>query len=438
MGIPSLGNTRGTEKGGKKMQRINILRAGAREILDSRGTPTVEASVFLSDGTVGIAAVPSGASTGTYEAHELRDGGKRYGGRGVLGAVYNVNKTISPAITGINVLDQEEVDATMRLLDGTNDKSRLGANAMLAVSLATARAAAASLGLPLFRYLGGLGARRLPVPMMNVLNGGLHADNNLDIQEFMLVPVGAENFTEALRMGSEIYRALGEILHRTHRSTAVGDEGGYAPSLASHEEALDLLCDAIGAAGYDTERVRIALDAAASEWCAPEGEGYLLPKSGRRYTAAELSGYWQELCHTYPILSIEDGLAEDDLVGWSGLTDRLGERLMLVGDDLFVTNEERLLTGIDRGAANAILLKPNQIGTLSETLRVAALATERGYRTVMSHRSGETEDTTIADLAVGLGCGFIKAGAPCRSERVAKYNRLLKIEAALFRGGSYG
>ena len=420
------------------MQRITILRTNAREILDSRGTPTVEASVFLSDGTVGIAAVPSGASTGTYEAHELRDGGKRYGGRGVLGAVYNVNKTISPAITGINALDQEEVDGTMRLLDGTNDKSRLGANAMLAVSLATARAAAASLGLPLFRYLGGARATRLPVPMMNVLNGGLHADNTLDIQEFMLVPVGAENFTEALRMGSEIYRALGEILHRAHLSTAVGDEGGYAPNLASHEEALDLLCDAITAAGYDTERVRIALDAAASEWCAPEGEGYLLPKSGKRYTSQELFDYWQGLCHTYPILSIEDGLSEDDMIGWAGLTDRLGERLMLVGDDLFVTNEERLLAGIGRGAANAVLLKPNQIGTLSETVRVATLAAENGYRTVMSHRSGETEDTTIADLAVGLGCGFIKSGAPCRSERVAKYNRLLKIEAALFRGGRYG
>ncbi len=420
------------------MQRITILRAQAREILDSRGTPTVEASVFLSDGTVGIAAVPSGASTGTYEAHELRDGGKRYGGRGVLGAVYNVNKTISPAITGINVLDQEEVDATMRLLDGTNDKSRLGANAMLAVSLATARAAASALGLPLFRYLGGTRAARLPVPMMNVLNGGLHADNTLDIQEFMLVPVGAENFTEALRMGSEIYHALGEILHRAHMSTAVGDEGGYAPRLASHEEALDLLCDAITAAGYDTERVRISLDAAASEWCAPEGEGYLLPKSGRRYTTRELAEYWQGLCHTYPILSIEDGLSEDDMLGWVGLTDRLGEALMLVGDDLFVTNEERLLAGIGRGAANAVLLKPNQIGTLSETVRVAALAGENGYRTVMSHRSGETEDTTIADLAVGLGCGFIKSGAPCRSERVAKYNRLLKIEAALFRGGRYG
>lgn len=420
------------------MQRITILRASAREILDSRGTPTVEASVFLSDGTVGIAAVPSGASTGTYEAHELRDGGKRYGGRGVLGAVYNVNKTISPSVTGINALDQEELDATMRLLDGTNDKSRLGANAMLAVSLATARAAASALGLPLYRYLGGTRSNRLPIPMMNVLNGGLHADNTLDIQEFMLVPVGAENFTEALRMGSEIYRALGEILHRLHLSTAVGDEGGYAPSLASHEEALDLLCDAIAAAGYDTERVRIALDAAASEWCAPEGEGYLLPKSGRRYTREELCDYWQGLCHTYPILSIEDGLSEDDTVGWAGLTDRLGERLMLVGDDLFVTNEERLLSGIGKGAANAVLLKPNQIGTLSETVRVATLAAENGYRTVMSHRSGETEDTTIADLAVGLGCGFIKSGAPCRSERVAKYNRLLKIEAALFRGGRYG
>ena len=274
--------------------------------------------------------------------------------------------------------------------------------------------------------------------MMNVLNGGAHADNNLDIQEFMLVPVGAESFAEALRMGSEIYHALGEILRRRRLSTAVGDEGGYAPSLSGHEEALELLCDAIAAAGYDTERVRISLDAAAGEWQAPEGEGYLLPKSGRRYTAAELSEYWQGLCHEYPILSIEDALGEDDLSGWQGLTDRLGERLMLVGDDLFVTNEERLRLGIERGAANAVLIKPNQIGTLSETLRVLDLAAESGYRAILSHRSGETEDTTIADLAVAAGCGFIKAGAPCRSERVAKYNRLLKIEAALFHGGRYG
>lgn len=421
------------------MQRIQIIRASAREILDSRGHPTVEASVFLSNGSVGVACVPSGASTGTHEARELRDGVRtRFGGRGVLGAVYNVTKLISPAISGINVLDQDEIDATMLLLDGTQDKSRLGANAILAVSLAAARAAAAALGLPLFRYLGGARARRLPIPMMNVLNGGAHADNNLDIQEFMLVPVGAESFAEALRMGSEIYHALGEILRRRRLSTAVGDEGGYAPSLSGHEEALELLCDAIAAAGYDTERVRISLDAAAGEWQAPEGEGYLLPKSGRRYTAAELSEYWQGLCHEYPILSIEDALGEDDLSGWQGLTDRLGERLMLVGDDLFVTNEERLRLGIERGAANAVLIKPNQIGTLSETLRVLDLAAESGYRAILSHRSGETEDTTIADLAVAAGCGFIKAGAPCRSERVAKYNRLLKIEAALFHGGRYG
>ncbi|MBR7095783.1 MAG: phosphopyruvate hydratase [Clostridia bacterium] len=420
------------------MQKLQIVRASAREILDSRGNPTVEASVFLSNGTVGVAAVPSGASTGSHEAHELRDSGKsRYGGRGVLGAVYNVQRIISPAISGMNALDQEELDVTMCLLDGTDDKSRLGANATLAVSLAAARGAAAALGLPLYRYIGGARARRLPIPMMNVLNGGAHASNNLDVQEFMLVPVGARSFEEALRMGSEIYHALGAILEKKGLSTAVGDEGGYAPMLEGCEAALDLLCDAIAAAGYDTERVRISLDAAASEWQADDG-GYFLPKEGRRTTAAALSDYWQSLCNEYPIFSIEDALAEDDLVGWAGLTDRLGERLLLVGDDLFVTNEDRLRMGMEKGAANAVLIKPNQIGTLTETLRVCDLAAEHGYRSVMSHRSGETEDTTIADLAVGLSCGLIKAGAPCRSERVAKYNRLLKIESSLFHGGRYG
>ncbi len=420
------------------MQKIQIVRASAREILDSRGNPTVEASVFLSNGTVGVAAVPSGASTGSHEAHELRDGGRtRYGGRGVLGAVYNVQRIISPAISGMNALDQEELDVTMCLLDGTEDKSRLGANATLAVSLAAARGAASALGLPLYRYIGGARARRLPIPMMNVLNGGAHASNNLDVQEFMLVPVGARSFEEALRMGSEIYHALGAILDKKGLSTAVGDEGGYAPMLSGCEEALDLLCDAIAAAGYDTERVMISLDAAATEWQAADG-GYFLPKEGRRTSAAELSDYWQSLCNEYPIFSIEDALAEDDLVGWAGLTDRLGERLLLVGDDLFVTNEDRLRMGMEQGAANAVLIKPNQIGTLTETLRVAELAAECGYRSILSHRSGETEDTTIADLAVGLSCGLIKAGAPCRSERVAKYNRLLKIEASLFHGGRYG
>lgn len=421
------------------MQRIHIARVGAREILDSRGMPTVEATVYLGNGGIGVACVPSGASCGAYEAHELRDVGKRrYGGRGVQSAVYHVQKLISPALSGISVFDQEEIDSTMRLLDGTEDKSRLGANAILAVSLAAARAAAGALGLPLFRYLGGARAHRLPVPMMNVLNGGAHADNPLDIQEFMIVPVGAETFSEAMCMGSEIYHALGDILHRMHLSTAVGDEGGYAPGMSDHAEALDLLCDAIAAAGYDTDRVKLSLDAAASEWCDPDGHGYLLPKSGARYTTAELSDYWQKLCHSYPILSIEDALDEDDLRGWGGLTDSLGEEIMLVGDDLFVTNEERLALGIDGGAANAILIKPNQIGTLTETLRVIERAERHGYRVILSHRSGETEDTTIADIAVGVGCGYIKAGAPCRGERVAKYNRLLKIEASLFHGGCYG
>ena len=421
------------------MQRNRIVRVSAREILDSRGEPTVEATVYLECGVSGTACVPSGASRGSHEAHELRDVGQaRYGGRGVQSAVYNVTKLIAPALVGLSALEQEEVDSTMRLLDGTEDKSRLGANAILAVSLATARAAASVLGLPLFRYLGGARARRLPVPMMNVLNGGAHADNNLDIQEFMIVPVGAESFAEAVRMGSEIYRALGEILRRAHLSTSVGDEGGYAPSLSGHAEALDLLCDAVSAAGYGTDRVKLSIDAAASGWQDPDGRGYILPKSGARYTAAELSDYWQKLCHSYPIFSVEDALGEEDMQGWRGLTDALGDEVTLVGDDLFVTNVERLALGIAGGAANAILIKPNQIGTLSETLRVIERAEEAGYRVILSHRSGETEDTAISDIAVAVGCGYIKAGAPCRGERVVKYNRLLKIEGALFHGGRYG
>ena len=421
------------------MQKIQIARVGAREILDSRGYPTVEATVYLGNGGIGTASVPAGASRGSYEAHELRDGDRRrFGGRGVLGAVYNITHLISPALSGMPILEQEEIDSTMLLLDGTSDKGRLGANAILAVSLAAARAAAATLGLPLFRYLGGARARRLPIPMMNILNGGKHADNNLDIQEFMIVPVGAGSFSEAIRMGSEIYHALGEILHRRGLSTAVGDEGGYAPSLESHAEALDLICDAIAAAGYDTERVKLSLDAAASEWYDADGKTYLLPKSGARYTAEGLSEYWQEMCHSYPIFSIEDALGEDDFRAWHGLTNTLGERLLLVGDDLFATNEERLRAGIAGGVANAVLVKPNQIGTLTETLRVLDTAAEAGYRTILSHRSGETEDTTVADLAVAGGCGLLKAGAPARSERVAKYNRLLKIEAALHHGGRFG
>lgn len=421
------------------MGKIQIVRAGAREILDSRGNPTVETTVFLSNGCVGTACVPSGASTGTYEALELRDGSSaRYGGRGVLEAVYHVNKIISPAISGMDAFAQTELDETMILLDGTRDKSKLGANAILSVSLAAARAAACALGIPLFAYLGGARACRLPVPMMNLLNGGAHADNNLDIQEFMLVPVGAESFTEALRIGSEIYHTLGSILREQRLSTAVGDEGGYAPDLDGEEAALELLCEAIRRAGYDTDRVRISLDAAAGEWAAPEGEGYLLPKSGKRCSGEELIAYWSKLIEKYPIFSLEDGLGEEDFSGWSALTRAVGDRVMLVGDDLFVTNEERLKHGICVHAANAILIKPNQIGTLTETWRVIDTASRNGYRYILSHRSGETEDTTLADLSVAAGGGLIKAGAPCRSERVAKYNRLLKIESSLFRGGIFG
>ncbi len=418
------------------MSKMQIVRATAREILDSRGNPTLETTVYLNNGAVGCASVPSGASTGKYEALELRDNRERYGGKGVLDAVYNVNKIISPALSGIDAQAQEEIDGTMLQLDGTPDKSKLGANAILSVSLASARAAASALGIPLFRYIGGVRARRLPIPMMNVLNGGAHAANNLDIQEFMLVPIGAESFKEALRMGSEIYHTLGRLLKRHGLSTGVGDEGGFAPSLEGEEEALVLLCTAIKEAGYSTDTVKIALDAAASEWKKGD-KGYCLPKSGRRYTAEGLIEYWQGLSRKYPILSIEDALGEEDTEGWRMLTERLSPT-MLVGDDLFVTDEERLIAGIERGMANAILIKPNQVGTLSETLHVIDTAAKNRYRYILSHRSGETEDTTLADLAVGCGGGFIKAGAPCRSERVAKYNRLLKIEAALGGGGIYG
>ncbi len=419
------------------MSKLQIVRASAREILDSRGNPTIETTVYVSNGAVGCASVPSGASTGKYEAKELRDGRARYGGRGVLDAVYHVNKIISPAISGMAVDAQEELDRTLLLLDGTPDKGKLGANALLSVSLAAARAAAASLGIPLFRYIGGVRGRRLPIPMMNVLNGGAHADNNLDIQEFMLVPVGAENFTEALRMGSEIYHTLKKILKSKGLSTAIGDEGGYAPSLSGEEEALVLLCTAIRESGYTTDAVKIAIDAAASEW-QKGGKGYRLPKSGAQHTAESLTEYYGELITKYPICSIEDGLAEEDFAGWSRMTERLGDRVMLVGDDLFVTDERRLLMGMEAGAGNAILIKPNQIGTLTETLSVIDAAQRGGYRFILSHRSGDTEDTTLADLAVACSGGFIKTGAPCRSERVAKYNRLLKIEGALFGGGIYG
>lgn len=413
----------------KNMAKAQIVRASAREILDSRGNPTIEASVYLSDGTVGVAAVPSGASTGTYEAHELRDGDlSRYGGKGVEDAVYNVNKMISPAISGIYACEQAEIDRTMQVLDGTENKSRLGANSILGISLAAARAAAISEGIPLYRYLGGVAARRLPVPMMNILNGGAHAGNNLEIQEFMVVPVGADSFSEALRAGSEITKALGGLLRERHLSTGVGDEGGFAPDLASDEEALLLLCEAISRAGYSTENIRIALDVAASEW--QDTEGYTLPKSGKKHTAESLTAYYKELVRKYPICSIEDGLGESDFGGWEALTDALGDDIRLVGDDLFVTNPIRFREGIERGIGNTILIKPNQIGTLSETLEVIETAKTAGYSFILSHRSGETEDSFIADLSVATNAPFIKSGAPCRSERVAKYNRLLKIESA--------
>ncbi len=412
------------------MKKIQIARVTAREILDSRGNPTIESTVLLSDGTSGCAAVPSGASTGAYEAHELRDRETRYGGRGVLLAVYNVNKVISPALCGTDAFEQAEIDHTMISLDGTKNKSKLGANAILSVSIAAARAAAVSLGIPLYRYLGGHGARMLPVPMMNLLNGGAHAANNVDIQEFMVVPHGAEQFSEALRMGAEIYHILGDILKKRGLASTVGDEGGYAPDLKGDEEALDLLTEAIEKSGYGTDRVGIALDVAASEF-ADEDQCYKLPKSGQIFSGEAWIERIVKLCDRYPILSVEDGVGEHDVTGWKHLTERLGQRIMLVGDDLFVTNSSRLLDGIRGGYANTILIKPNQIGTLSETLEVMDLARENGYRTIVSHRSGETEDTSIADLAVAKNAGFIKAGAPCRGERVAKYNRLSKIEQSL-------
>ena len=421
------------------MGKNQIIRTTAREILDSRGQPTVEACVTLSDGTTGVASVPSGASTGRYEAHELRDTTRRrFGGRGVMDAVYNVNKLISPALSGISVFDQEEIDHTMLALDGTEHKTKLGANAILAVSLACARAAAASLSMPLYRYLGGCMAKVMPVPMMNILNGGAHAANNVDIQEFMIMPVGAASFAEAMRMGSEIYVALGKLLRSRELATTVGDEGGYAPDLSSDEEAISLICDAIRAAGYDEDSVKIALDAAASEWATEKEGEYLLPKRGREMSREDLVSYWGKLTEEYPIASIEDGLGEMDFDGWRLLTSRIGKKVMLVGDDLFVTNVVRLKMGIDSGAGNAILIKPNQIGTLSETLDVIRLAQKAGYRHILSHRSGETEDTTIADIALATNAGFIKSGAPCRGERVAKYNRLLKIEGTMAGFSQYG
>ena len=422
------------------MNKPQIVRCSAREILDSRGNPTVEASVFLADGTVGMASVPSGASTGIYEAHERRDKNPaRYGGKGVEDAVCAVCRKISPTISGINATEQAELDRVLLQLDGTPDKSLLGANAMLAVSLANARAAANWYHLPLYRYLGGLEASKLPVPMMNILNGGAHASNNVEIQEFMIVPVGFSRFSEALRAGSEIYHALGSLLKKKGLSTAVGDEGGFAPSLESDESAIELILEAISLAGYNNEQVRIALDAAASEWFDEQSGTYVLPKTGKKMSSSELVAYWKGLCDKFPaIMSVEDALDQRDNEGWKSITAALGSKIMLVGDDLFVTNAKRLMSGIEAGIANSILIKPNQVGTLTETLDTVAVAKSNSYRFILSHRSGDTEDTTIADIAVALGAGFIKTGAPCRSERVAKYNRLLRIESSLNCSARYG
>jgi enolase len=411
-----------------------------REVLDSRGNPTVEVEVYLASGALGRALVPSGASTGQFEAVELRDGGDRFAGKGVETAVDHVNGDIREALVGFDAAEQREVDRQMLDLDGTDNKGRLGANAILGASLAVARAAADELGLPLYRYVGGTNAHVLPVPMLNVLNGGAHADNNVDFQEFMIMPVGAASFREALRWGAETYHVLKRILHDRRLSTAIGDEGGFAPDLGSSEEALALLVEAVEGAGLTPgDDVALALDVASTEFYA-DGR-YALVGEGRELAPSELVGLLTELSGKYPIVSIEDGCAEEDWDGWAELTKTLGDRIQLVGDDLFVTNVERLQRGIDVGVANSILVKVNQIGTLSETLDTVGLAAAAGYTTVMSHRSGETEDSTIADLAVATNCGQIKAGAPARSDRVAKYNQLLRIEddlgeAAAFRGRS--
>ncbi len=407
-----------------------ILSVQGFELMDSRSNPTVGARVILEDGSCGFAISPSGASTGAYEAHEMRDGDSaRYGGKGVLKAVSAINEIIAPALKGIAADEQRLIDKTMTELDGTENKSRLGANAVLAVSLATAKAAAAHYGLPLYRYIGGINAKVMPRPMMNILNGGAHAANNIDIQEFMIIPFNICCFSEGLRRCSEIYHALGSILKSHGKATGVGDEGGFAPDLESDEAAIELIIEAIEKAGYTTENTKIALDVASSEWYS--GGEYLLPKRNIKMTADSLIDYYEGLAAKYPIISIEDGASEEDWNGWKKLTDRLGKRMQLVGDDLFVTNVRRFKKGIAEGAGNSILVKLNQIGTLSETLDVVELARENGYTAVISHRSGETEDTTIADLAVALNAGQIKTGAPCRTDRVAKYNRLLIIENEL-------
>lgn len=407
-----------------------ITKVTGREVIDSRGNPTVEAQVTLSDGTVAAAIVPSGASTGVYEAVELRDKKEsRYQGKGVITAVANINGILSPALVNKNPFKQHDIDRIMISVDGTENKSRLGANAILAVSIAVAKAAAKSLDMPLFAYLGGINGKVMPIPMLNILNGGAHASNNVDIQEFMIMPYNMGSFKETLRCACEIYHTLGKVIKDKGMDTAVGDEGGFAPNLSCDEEAIELIITAIERAGYSTDNVKIALDAASSEWYA-EGS-YMLPKKKKQMSTQQLIDYWCELTSKYPIVSIEDGLSEHDWCGWTMLTEKLGKKIQLVGDDLFVTNTARLKEGIEKKAGNSILVKMNQIGTLTETLDAIETAKKAGYTTVISHRSGETEDTTIADLAVAVNAGQIKTGAPCRTDRVAKYNRLLRIEEYL-------
>ena len=421
------------------MLHLEIEKVVGREIIDSRGNPTVEAEVYLADGTVGRGAAPSGASTGEFEALELRDGNKdRFGGKGVSKAVGNINTTINEALKGIDASDIYAVDGAMLAADGTKDKSNLGANAILAVSIAAVRAAATALQIPLYRLLGGVNENRLPVPMMNILNGGAHAANTVDVQEFMIMPAGAPSFKEGLSWCTEVFHALAALLKERGLATSVGDEGGFAPDLGSDEEAIECILEAVEKAGYKPgEDFVLAMDAASSEWkSATKGE-YLLPKSGRKFTSAELIEHWKQLCEKYPIYSIEDGLDEEDWEGWQQLTKELGDTVQLVGDDLFVTNTERLSKGIKRGCGNSILIKLNQIGSVSETLEAIKMAHNAGYTAVTSHRSGETEDTTIADLAVALNTCQIKTGAPSRSERVAKYNQLLRIEEQLGNAAVY-
>lgn len=411
---------------------IEIIDVYAREVLDSRANPTVEVEVELEDGSMGRAIVPSGASTGAFEAVELRDGDKsRFLGKGVLKAVQNVNEIIAPELIGMNVFDQPLIDKVMIELDGTDNKGKLGANAILGVSLAVARAAAASLGLPLYQYIGGVNAKVLPVPMMNILNGGKHADNNVDLQEFMAMPVGATSFAEALRMGAEVYHSLKKTLAAKGYNTAIGDEGGFAPDLKSNEEAIQVIVEAIEKAGYKPgEQVSIAMDPAATELYKEDGK-YHLDGEGKVLTSEEMVSFYENLVNKYPIVSIEDGLAEEDWDGWKLMTERLGNRIQLVGDDLFVTNTERLSKGIKLGVTNSILIKLNQIGTLTETIEAIQMAQRAGYTAVVSHRSGESEDSTIADLVVAMNAGQIKTGAPARTDRVAKYNQLLRIEDEL-------